>query len=117
MTSSLSAKPGPFCRAVVLVGITALIPLPLAAADNGSPGSTHPLQAAITKHAASEAAKVSAPRTNASRQTASSNDPRSGGFLHSPAGIACIAVLAAGTGYAVYSANHDRIHSVVRQGQ
>ncbi len=116
MTTTLSRTRGSFCRTVVLVGITALVPLPLAAADS-SGASSHPLQAAIAKHAASEAAKVSAPRTNASHQTGSTNDPRSGGFLHSPAGIACIAVLVAGTGYAIYSANHDRIHSVARQGQ
>lgn len=35
-------------------------------------------------------------------------------FFKTPAGIAVIAVVAAGTGFAIYSARHDRIHSAVR---
>ena len=38
-------------------------------------------------------------------------------FFKTPAGMVVIGVLAAGAGYAIYSASHDRIHSVVRSNQ
>ena len=54
---------------------------------------------------------------SAAPSRAQSNNPQSTGFFRSPAGIACLAVIAVGTGYALYSSSNDRIHSVVRDGQ
>jgi len=98
-----------------------LVPLPALAADRtaAAPPPAQPLRSSIAKHAAREvlvsspkrAAKSSA-QTSAQRST-----PQSSGFFRSPAGIACLAVVAAGTGYALYSVSHDRIHSVAREGQ
>ena len=101
-----------------------LVPLPLMAADRTA-APAQPLQSSIAKHAAREvlvsAPKASAPKAQARSAKQSSSAQRSssaaGSFFHSPAGIACLAVLGAGTGYALYSASHDRIHSVAREGQ
>lgn len=102
-----------------------LVPLPLFAADgSGSAASSQPLQTSIAKQAKREVlvsapkqATQSATRTQTQTRAQNSNDPHSAGFFRSPAGIACLAVIAAGTGYAVYSASHDRIHSVARENQ
>ena len=97
-----------------------LVPLPLMAADRAAAPPAHPLKTAIATHAAKEVL-VSAPKHSERRATetrAQNNNPQQGSsFFRSPAGVACLAVIAAGTGYAIYSASHDRIHSVARQGQ
>lgn len=97
-----------------------LVPLPLLAADTAAAAPKQPLKTSIATHAKRDVlvskTRQSGATATRSSQTAS-NDPHTGGFFRSPAGIACLAVLAAGTGYALYSASHDRIHSVVRQGQ
>ena len=96
-----------------------LVPLPLLAADTAAAAKAQPLKTSIATHAKREVL-ASAPKhsgSTAARAQAASNDPHSSGFFRSPAGIACLAVIAAGTGYALYSASHDRIHSVARQGQ
>jgi len=118
---TLPRRHSAFFRAVLLTAVAALLPLPLSAADNGTSASAHPLKTAIAKYAAREAAATTtpartAPAARAARQTGT-NDPRTGGFFHSSAGMACIAVVAAGAAYAVYSASHDRIHSVARKNQ
>jgi hypothetical protein len=113
LTVRLTRSPAGF-RAALLVVAVSLVPLPLAAADHVAGAQAQPLKASIAKHAAQAAVaapKPAASRTQARHQTA---DPRTGGFFHSGAGIACMAVIAAGTGYAIYSASHDRIHSVAR---
>jgi len=101
-----------------------LVPLPLMAADRAA-APAQPLKSSIATHAAREvlvsASKASAPKAQAGSARQTSGAQRSGSsasnFFHSPAGIACLAVLGAGTGYAIYSASHDRIHSVAREGQ
>jgi len=109
-------------RTTALLAIAALlVPLPLLAADTKAARSTQPLQTSIATHAKREVL-VSTPKTSGSARATSgaraqSNDPHTTGFFRSPAGIACLAVIGAGTGYALYSASHDRIHSVVRQNQ
>jgi hypothetical protein len=119
-----SRSPAGFRRAAVLAIAVTLVPLPLLAADGTAAATSQPLKTSIAKHAKGDALaaapKLAAPG-HASAPTAarsqSSNDPRSAGFFRSPAGVACLAVIAAGTGYALYSASHDRIHSVARQNQ
>ena len=52
------------------------------------------------------------PATVARRsEQASTPAKQSPAFFKTPAGIAVLAVLGAGAGYAIYSAQHDRIHS------
>lgn len=103
---------------MLAIAIT-LVPLPLLAADRAAPAPAQPLKASIAKHAVRDvlvAASKSEARS-AKQAGAQRTNPQSSGFFRSPAGIACVAVLAAGTGYALYSASHDRIHSVARESQ
>jgi len=117
---SFTRRPAGFRRAAMLAIAVTLVPLPLAAADTAAATPAQPLKTSIATHAKREAL-ATAPKTQpASRNQASaqqSSNPHSAGFFRSPAGIACLAVIGAGTGYALYSASHDRIHSVARQGQ
>ena len=52
-------------------------------------------------------------RGDADRQTSPAGS--SPGFFKSGPGMVAIAVMAVGTGYALYSASHDRIHSPGKQ--
>lgn len=98
-----------------------LLPLPLSAADPATASVAQPLKTSIAMHAKREVlvtpAKQSAATGKSAPRAQQTSDPHEAGFFRSPAGIACLAVLAAGTGYAIYSASHDRIHSVARQKQ
>jgi len=124
VTVRCSQAPARFRRAAAFAIAVTFLPLPLAAADQGTtPSAAQPLKTSIAKHAAREVL-VSSPKradaTGAAAQTrAQRSNPQSGGksFFSSPAGIACLAVIGAGTGFALYSASHDRIHSVARDGQ
>jgi hypothetical protein len=110
-----------FRRGALLALAVTLVPLPLLAADNATAVPAQSLKTSIATHAKREVlAAASKTQAHASAQTAAraqSNDPHGQGFFRSPTGIVCLAVIAAGTGYAFYSASHDRIHSVARQGQ
>lgn len=95
-----------------------LVPLPLLAADRTAAAPAQSLKTSIATHAARQVLAASKSEARNAKQTrVQTTSPRSGGFFRSPAGIACVAVLAAGTGYALYSASHDRIHSVARESQ
>ena len=97
-----------------------LVPLPLFAADPPAAAPAQPLKTSIAMHAKREVLATTAKQSTSIAQSATrsqTNDPHQPGFFRSPAGIACLAVIAAGTGYALYSASHDRIHSVARQKQ
>lgn len=100
-------------RVLVLAVAVALAPLPLAAADHTSPPPG--LKASAAKIAsAQQLVAPKAPVQARKDQGASTAGMQSGSFFKTPAGIAVLAVLAAGTGYALYSTSHDRIHSQVR---
>jgi hypothetical protein len=113
-------RPDSLRRAAILAIALTLVPLPLFAADPAAASPTQPLKTSISMHAKRDVlvttAKQSASNTQSAKR-AQTNDPHQPGFFRSPAGIACLAVIAAGTGYALYSASHDRIHSVARQKQ
>jgi hypothetical protein len=100
---------------VLAAGLTiALAPLPLAAAETDRPAPVITLKTAIAKAAATErlASSTAAPAQTA--QPAGAPTPESRRFFKTPVGVAVIAVVGAGTAYAVYSAQHDRIHSAAR---
>jgi hypothetical protein len=101
-------------RAIALGLTLALVPLPLAAAEAApqAPPSID-LKAAVRKYAAPERLSQSAPAPAAAQQ---GNTPnlQSPSFFKTPLGLAVIAVVGAGSAYAVYSAQHDRIHSTTR---
>jgi hypothetical protein len=125
VTVRISRSSAGFRRAAMLALAVTLVPLPLLAADTAAAPAAQPLKTSITTYAKREVlATASKTPAHASAQAAAraqtraqSNGPQAAGFFRSSAGIACLAVIAAGTGYALYSASHDRIHSVARQGQ
>jgi hypothetical protein len=124
VTVRFSRSPAGFRRAAMLAIAALLVPLPLVAADQmtAPQASAQPLRASIAKHAAREVSGASlksrAPKDVTQVRSQQQSGPADhGSFFRSRAGIACLAVIAAGTGYAVYSSSHDRIHSVAREGQ
>jgi hypothetical protein len=104
----------PVLRAVALALVLVALPLPALAQDAKRPAATPSLRASAEKAAATATLAPSAAPKAAAQDKAQLG---STSFFKSPAGIAVIAVVAAGTGYAFYSASHDRIHSAVRTGQ
>jgi hypothetical protein len=103
----------PVGRVVALALILAAIPLPGLAAEPEKAAPPPGLKASIAKAATSgsavlEQAKPTAPDRAKLGSTS---------FFKTPAGIATLVVVALGTGFAVYTARHDRIHSVVRSTQ
>jgi len=101
---------------VVAAGMTialASVPLAAAAAETPAPPPIS-LKAAVAKAASTERL---ASNTTARVQTAQQGTamaPESKSFFKTPLGIAVIAIVGSGTAYAVYSAQHDRIHSTTR---
>jgi hypothetical protein len=107
---------GPTRRAALLVLAASLLPLPAFAADStakAAPDAKPVAHVSLKQAVASEAART--PLLNA-RTTETRHDDQAGpsktsSFFHSRPGMIAIAVMALGGGYAVYSANHDRIKS------
>jgi hypothetical protein len=113
---------GPWGRAVPLALAAALIALPAAAnAANDVPatvqaGKTKSSQVSLRQVAAREASRTPLARTTAPRRAAQATAAKeSRGFFKTPAGAVALAVMAVGTGYAVYSASHDRITSPAKK--
>ena len=105
------------CGRVVALGVmVALAPWPVAAAETNQPATPSvDLRAAVQKIAATERL-ASMPATPARDRTQAGSAPnlQSPSFFKTPLGLAVIAVVGAGSAYAVYSAQHDRIHSAAR---
>ena len=113
-------------RAVVLAVAVAMVPLPAFAGALSTPERraqpppqvagtikpAQPLRAAIEKIDARDfkptTSSRNAPRRAAQDTTAGKESPA---FFKSGTGIAVLAVVAAGVGYALYSTSHDRVHS------
>jgi len=119
VTVRLTHWRGPVRRAALVALVSALPSLPLAAASDPSPAPAKTsaaakpstIQAAVRAAAVREAAVVKAPRANAVKRAEQSSTSKSSGFFRSGPGAVALAVMAAGTGYAIYSASHDRIKS------
>lgn len=103
-------------RVLVLALAVAAAPMPSLAGESSPGAPAKPvLRDAIAKAAAS--IPVAKARAQGGGAKADKSELGSTSFFAKPAGIIAIIVVAAGTAYAVYSASHDRIHSVVRKGQ
>ena len=115
-------------RAVVLAVAVALVPLPVSAgalspqkpaqppAPAGIAKSAQPLRAAIEKIDTRDFNPTVTSRSTSRRSTRGSAQTTTAGkespaFFKSGAGIAVLAVVAVGVGYALYSTSHDRVHS------
>jgi hypothetical protein len=101
-------------RVMTLALILAAVPLPGLAGEPVKTAPTPGLKASIAKVASSSASLLEQAKPEAAPDRAKLG---STSFFKSPAGIATLVVVAIGTGFAVYSARHDRIHSVIRQTQ
>lgn len=114
MRVTLTEKRGAVMRVVLLAVIVALVPLP-AAAGGGASTAKHPtashqsLRAAVTR----EASRVPLARSTTRRDDQDQNGLSS--FFKSRPGAIAIVVMAIGTGYAIYSTQHDRVKSPGKQ--
>ncbi len=112
MTVRIKAWRGCLPRAGLLAVILALVPLPVAADDGAAQAKTTSnikvsMERIVSRDIAS--APVSSSLARPARQGQAPGN--SSGFFKSKPGIIALVVMAAGTGYALYSASHDRIHS------
>jgi hypothetical protein len=122
VTVRLTHWRGPLRRAVFVALVAALTPLPLAAASGqtATPASTSAkpktMQAAVHAAAVREAAVVAVPRAKSSaRADQAGTEKRSPSFFRTGPGVVVLAVMVAGSGYAIYSASHDKINSPAKQ--
>jgi hypothetical protein len=97
-------------RVLVLALIVTALPLPCAAEGASQPTATPGLRASIGPIARAIALDKPMPARNLAAQApGESRAPGSKSFFKTPAGIVVLAIVAGGTGYAIYSAKHDRI--------
>jgi hypothetical protein len=142
VTAVRTLRCGRISRAVLLVVIAALIPLPALAGEKDAPAKLSDVQPLTSGVLARElalppiepprepqswsgASDVSRPLSTAisravgrvsrasqvrrSEQAAAGTDSPT--FFKTPTGAVVLAVMIVGAGYAIYSAQHDRIHS------
>jgi hypothetical protein len=112
VTVRIKAWRGRLQRAGFLAVILALVPLPVAADDGAVQAkTTSNIKVSMERMVARDiaSAPVSSSLARAARQGQAAGN--SSGFFKSKPGIIALVVMAAGTGYALYSASHDRIHS------
>jgi hypothetical protein len=103
---------GRMIRAATLVVMTALIPLPVVAADTATTKSPPTIKASMERIVARDIAAAKA-IARADRQGGSPGS--SPNFFKTGPGMIALVVMAVGTGYALYSAQHDRIHSAQKK--
>jgi hypothetical protein len=95
---------------VLLAASVALIPLPAVAADNAPTPKSRNLDASMARIVARDLrTAVTTPAVKA--RAAQGSDLSSPTFFKTRTGVIVAAVMVAGAGYALYSAQHDRIHS------
>jgi hypothetical protein len=97
-------------RALVFAVAVAATPLPVLAGETTQPLKTTPgIKASVQKLAATE--RLAASDDQAAQAAPEVQAPQSASFFKTPLGLAVIAVVGAGTGYAIYSTSHDRIRA------
>lgn len=97
-------------RVLVLALIVAAVPLPSVAEQASQPVVKPGLKASIQPIVRAVASATAPPARAVKKQTTDAKaqlDSRS--FFRTPVGVVVVAVVAAGVGYAAYSARHDRI--------
>jgi hypothetical protein len=115
VTLRIASWRGILPRAALLAASLALVPLPVAAADGAAAHKGSTIQRSMERIVARDlaSAPASASRVRPARQ--GQNAGASSGFFKTTPGVVALVVMAAGAGYAVYSASHDRIHSPGKQ--
>lgn len=102
-------------RCLTTAGVmTALLTLAAAPAMAASPNPTGPPSFSPRAVAMVVAASESAPTSVAPAKTAPKQAAGSKGFLKTRTGLLVLAVMAVGTGYAIYSSKEDRIKGINR---
>ena len=111
MTVRIKAWRGCLPRAGLFAVVLALVPLPVSAGDGAQGKSTTNIKVSMERIVARDIA--SAPVTSSLARPARQGQApgNSAGFFKSKPGIIALVVMVAGTGYALYSASHDRLHS------
>jgi hypothetical protein len=102
---------GRMIRAATLVTIAALIPLPAAASDTATTPSPPTIRKSMEKISVRDVAAKPVRKDVARDDRQGSSAGSSPGFFKTKPGIIALAVMGAGVGYALYSAQNDRIHS------
>jgi hypothetical protein len=112
VTVRLAPWRGGWPRAIVFAVIVALLPLPALAGEPGSPAKGKSLTAAVERAAQREVLRTRAVSATAQQGTQKAGpDLGSWGFFKTPLGVGVLALLAAGTSYAVYSKFNDRVRA------
>ncbi|MGE5361089.1 MAG: hypothetical protein ACM3NQ_18895 [Bacteroidales bacterium] len=102
-------------RVLAVALVVATVPWPVWAQGTKQPPAAPGLKASISSAVrAVAAAKPAAAKEQA--PTADKSALEKGSFFKTGPGIMVIAAIAAGTGYAIYTASHNRIHSTVPAG-
>lgn len=100
----------PVAAPLLIALIVSTFPAPCSAGDASRPAAKPGLMASIDTAARALVPTQATPASRAAAQTGGEAQPRaSKPFFKTPAGLVVLAVVAAGTGYAIYSSSHDRI--------
>ena len=105
-------------RAIPLALAATLIALPVAASENTVTPKAKTEQVSLRQAVAKAASRaaVTAPRASKARRAEQSSPNRqSTSWFKTTPGVIALAVMAVGTGYALYSATNDRITSPAKQ--
>jgi ABC-type phosphate transport system substrate-binding protein len=102
---------GALPRAVLLAVVTSLVPLPLAAAGRDRTPGAGPITTSIKKIAVDGSTTPPPAVANTARRAQQTDSSRDSSFFKSKPGLAALAIMAAGVGYALYSTKNDRIKS------
>jgi hypothetical protein len=90
--------------------VVTVVPRPSMAEEPGKPAAVPGLRASADSAATAMASAVEQPAPGPARQAGpeAAKPTSSRAFFKTPVGVAVLAVMAAGVGYAIYSAHHDR---------
>jgi hypothetical protein len=103
----------PLLRIVALVLAVAAVPVPALAGDDERP-APRPSPIAATAEKVAANADLATAQGQAPAAEGSKVPLDSPSFFRTPVGIAVLAVIGAGAGFAIYSAKNDRIKSPAR---
>ena len=117
MTVRLARWRGALPRAVPLAVAVSLLPIPVMAGETAPAQKARAttIQASIRDAVAREVAAMPARPVAVTRAAQSSGSKQSMAFFKTGPGIAALAILAVGVGYANYSTQHDRITSPAKE--
>ena len=102
-------------RVLALLLALAILPLPALAQQPTSQSAARPgIRASIAKAVAP--ARVATAKGQSQTPVEGKAQLASGSFFKKPIGLVVLMIVGAGTGYAIYSASHDRIHSTIPSG-